>query len=40
MAYAASKFGRVDILVNNAGIQHVAPVDEFPTERWDEVHSR
>ena len=27
--------GRCDVLVNNAGIQHVAPVDEFPTERWD-----
>ncbi|MFO0995508.1 MAG: 3-hydroxybutyrate dehydrogenase [Alphaproteobacteria bacterium] len=28
-------FGSIDILVNNAGIQHVAPVDEFPVERWD-----
>lgn len=28
---------RVDILVNNAGIQFVAPVDEFPTERWDAI---
>ena len=27
----------VDILVNNAGIQHVAPVEHFPTERWDAV---
>ncbi len=27
----------VDILVNNAGIQHVAPVDQFPTDRWDAV---
>lgn len=27
-------FGAVDILVNNAGIQHVAPVDNFPEERW------
>jgi 3-hydroxybutyrate dehydrogenase len=26
-----------DILVNNAGIQHVAPVEEFPPERWDAV---
>ena len=26
-----------DILVNNAGIQHVAPVEEFPDERWDAV---
>lgn len=29
--------GRCDILVNNAGIQHVAPVPDFPTERWDAV---
>jgi 3-hydroxybutyrate dehydrogenase len=27
--------GEVDILVNNAGMQHVAPADEFPTEKWD-----
>lgn len=26
-----------DILVNNAGIQHVAPVEEFPVERWDSI---
>jgi 3-hydroxybutyrate dehydrogenase len=29
--------GAVDILVNNAGVQHVAPVDEFPVEKWDWV---
>ncbi|MFY0691439.1 MAG: 3-hydroxybutyrate dehydrogenase [Paracoccaceae bacterium] len=29
--------GQVDILVNNAGIQHVAPIDEFPVERWDTI---
>ncbi len=29
--------GRCDILVNNAGIQHVAPIDEFPVEKWDAV---
>lgn len=28
-------FGRVDILVNNAGLQHIAPVVDFPEERWD-----
>jgi 3-hydroxybutyrate dehydrogenase len=27
----------VDILVNNAGIQHVAPVDEFPPEKWNAI---
>jgi 3-hydroxybutyrate dehydrogenase len=37
MKYAADTFGRVDILVNNAGIQHVAPVEDFPPERWDAV---
>jgi 3-hydroxybutyrate dehydrogenase len=29
--------GPVDVLVNNAGIQHVAPVDEFPVEKWNAV---
>jgi 3-hydroxybutyrate dehydrogenase len=27
--------GPIDILVNNAGTQHVAPIDEFPTEKWN-----
>ncbi len=31
------EFGRLDVLVNNAGIQHVAPVHEFPVERWDAI---
>lgn len=30
----AASFGSVDILVNNAGIQHTAPVEEFPPDRW------
>ena len=34
---AEAELGAVDILVNNAGIQHVAPVDEFPAERWDAI---
>lgn len=34
---ALDHFGRVDILVNNAGIQHVAPIDEFPEEKWDAI---
>lgn len=29
--------GRCDILVNNAGIQFVAPIDEFPTDKWDQI---
>ncbi|MGL4318415.1 MAG: 3-hydroxybutyrate dehydrogenase [Pseudomonas sp.] len=37
IAYAEEQFGGVDILVNNAGIQHVAPVEEFPVERWDAI---
>jgi 3-hydroxybutyrate dehydrogenase len=32
-----ARFGRIDILVNNAGIQHVAPIDEFPPEKWDAI---
>lgn len=35
--YARRDFSGVDILVNNAGIQHVAPVEQFPVERWDAV---
>ena len=29
--------GRLDILVNNAGIQHVAPLQDFPPEKWDTI---
>jgi len=29
--------GGIDILVNNAGIQHIAPIDEFTTAKWDAV---
>ncbi|MGO4316056.1 3-hydroxybutyrate dehydrogenase [Agrobacterium tumefaciens] len=32
---AHEKLGSVDVLVNNAGIQHIAPIEEFPTEKWD-----
>ncbi len=31
------EFGSVDILVNNAGIQHVAPVEEFPVDKWNAI---
>ena len=37
MKKAAAEFGAIDVLVNNAGIQHVAPVDEFPPEKWDAI---
>lgn len=30
-------FGHVDIIVNNAGIQYVAPITEFPDEKWDSI---
>jgi 3-hydroxybutyrate dehydrogenase len=34
---AESTLGSCDILVNNAGIQHVAPIEEFPIEKWDQI---
>ncbi len=37
MATASSEFGMVDVLVNNAGIQHVAAIEEFPVEKWDQI---
>jgi len=37
LARAIAQFGAVDVLVNNAGIQHVAPVDEFPLDKWDAI---
>ena len=36
-AQAISELGSIDILVNNAGIQHVAPVEVFPADRWDAI---
>jgi len=35
IAFAHKELGRLDILVNNAGLQHVAPIDEFPDDKWD-----
>ncbi len=37
VARAAEAMGGLDILVNNAGIQHVAPIDAFPAEKWDAI---
>lgn len=37
MAAAGESFGGVDVLVNNAGMQHVAPIEEFPVEKWDAI---
>jgi 3-hydroxybutyrate dehydrogenase len=34
---AEAHFGNIDVLINNAGIQYVAPIDEFPTEKWDAI---
>lgn len=34
---AAAKFGTLDVLINNAGIQHPAPVESFPEEKWDAI---
>jgi 3-hydroxybutyrate dehydrogenase len=34
---AEQTLGSVDILVANAGIQHVAPIEEFPVEKWDAI---
>ncbi len=36
---SVQKLGSIDILVNNAGIQHVAPIEEFPIEKWDLIQS-
>jgi 3-hydroxybutyrate dehydrogenase len=32
---ALERFGRLDAVVANAGLQHVAPLEEFPEDRWD-----
>ena len=34
---AEKNFGALDILINNAGIQYVAPIEEFPIEKWDQI---
>jgi len=37
IALAESTFGSVDVLMNNAGVQFVAPIEEFPVEKWDQI---
>jgi len=37
VAKTKASFGSLDILVNNAGIQHVAPIENFPPEKWDAI---
>ena len=37
VASAIDRFGRLDAVIANAGFQHVAPIDEFPEDRWDAV---
>jgi len=37
VARCSDELGSPDILVNNAGIQHVAPVDQFPPEKWEAI---
>jgi 3-hydroxybutyrate dehydrogenase len=34
---AEAAFGSLDILVNNAGIQHVAPIEDFPDDKWEAI---
>jgi 3-hydroxybutyrate dehydrogenase len=37
IAFTLAEHGRLDILVNNAGIQYVAPLEQFPVEKWDAI---
>jgi 3-hydroxybutyrate dehydrogenase len=37
VAAALSRFGHLDLIVANAGVQHVAPVEKFPLERWQTI---
>lgn len=37
IVYFEERHGGIDVLVNNAGIQHVAPVEEFPEDKWNDI---
>jgi 3-hydroxybutyrate dehydrogenase len=37
IAETVAAFGSVDVVVNNAGMQFVAPVEDFPVDRWDKI---
>ena len=37
IALGEKSFGSVDVLVNNAGVQHVAPIEEFPVDKWNAI---
>src|SRR6185437_2425961 len=37
VAFAKREFGRLDILLNNAGVQYVAPIEEFPIDKWNQI---
>jgi 3-hydroxybutyrate dehydrogenase len=34
---AEGAFGKLDVIVNNAGMQHVAPIEDFPVAKWDQI---
>jgi 3-hydroxybutyrate dehydrogenase len=37
IAFAERELGRLDLLLNNAGVQHVAPIEDFPIENWNQI---
>jgi 3-hydroxybutyrate dehydrogenase len=37
IAAIMARYENIDVLVNNAGIQHVAPIEDFPPQKWDQI---